>query len=194
MRADMWADMVVSGIPLAEKAIRTIVVYLCIVFLLRVVGKRDLAQLNNLDLVVMLLLSNVVQNAIIGNDNSVTGAIFGAAVLLAANTALARAAARWDRLAGLLEGQATTLARNGHYDIDAVQRLGLRLADLEVAIKKQGGGHVRDTTNVTLEPGGAVLVRLRPEEESASSGDIAGLEARLDRIERLLGVLAARPR
>ncbi|MFI0419411.1 DUF421 domain-containing protein [Spongiactinospora sp. 9N601] len=190
----MWHDMLASGIPLAEKAIRTVAVYLCIVVLLRVIGRRDLAQLNTLDLVVMLLLSNVVQNAIIGDDDSVTGAIFGAVVLLGANTVLARAAARWGRAGRLLEGRDTVLAEDGRYDIATIRRLGLRLADLEMAIRRQGGGSVGDTAKVTLEPGGTVVVRLRPEEEGASVGDLAELTGRLDRIEHILRSLAARPR
>ncbi|MEU8251780.1 YetF domain-containing protein [Nonomuraea sp. NPDC048916] len=182
----MWNELLISGIPLTEKAIRTVLVYLSLVVLLRLVGKRDIAQLNTFDLVVMLLLSNVVQNAIIGPDNSVGGAVFGAFVLLVANAAVVHAAARWGRLAGLLEGRPAVIAHDGAYDIETVRRLGLRLADLDVAIKRQGGDRVADISRVTLEPGGSLLVELRPEEEGATKEDITALNARLDRIERLL--------
>ncbi|GAA5050281.1 uncharacterized membrane protein YcaP (DUF421 family) [Thermocatellispora tengchongensis] len=188
----MWADLMVSGIPLAEKAARTVLVYLSVVALLRVVGRRDLAQLNTFDLVVMLLLSNVVQNAIIGPDNSVLGAVFGAVVLLGTNAVLARAAARWNRLGALLEGRPVTLAEDGRYDSRTLARLGLRAADLEMAIKRQGGNRVTDVRSVTLEPGGTLLVRLRPEEENASHGDVAAINARLDRIEAMLTALSSR--
>jgi len=91
----VWHDMFSSGIPYAEKAIRTVLVYLALLVLLRLVGKRGLAQLNTFDLVVMMLLSNVVQNAVIGNDNSLVGGLFGAAVLLFTDAVLVRQAARW---------------------------------------------------------------------------------------------------
>ncbi|MGC0417596.1 DUF421 domain-containing protein [Embleya sp. AB8] len=182
----MWHDMLVSGIPWTEKALRTIVVYLAIVTLLRWMGKRDLAQVNTSDLVVMLLLSNVVQNAVIGPDNSVSGALFGAVVLVAANAALVRCSARWDGFARLFEGTPTVLARDGTYDQARIARMGLRLADLDAAVKRQGGDDVAETTSVTLEPGGALLVALRPADQSADKQDIADLDARLSRIEALL--------
>src|SRR6266849_10996612 len=75
-------DMFVVSLPVAEKIIRPILVYVALVILLRVFGKRELAQLNPFDLVVLLSLSNTVQNAIIGDDNSVTGGIIGAVTLL----------------------------------------------------------------------------------------------------------------
>jgi uncharacterized membrane protein YcaP (DUF421 family) len=188
----MWNDVLVIGIPIVEKIVRTVVVYACIVALLRVVGKRDMAQLNTFDLVVMLLLSNVVQNAIIGPDNSVTGALIGAMVLLGCNSLLVRAAATWPRLGTLLEGTPTVLATDGVYDGRAMNRLGLSATDLEVAVKRQGGDRLTDISQVTLEPGGALLVRLHHDHENASVGDIQDLVARLDRIEAALAELNRR--
>jgi uncharacterized membrane protein YcaP (DUF421 family) len=81
----MWNDMFVVAVPVLEKILRPVIVYLALVVLLRIFGKRELAQLNPFDLVVLLSLSNTVQNAIIGNDNSVSGGLIGAVTLLAAN-------------------------------------------------------------------------------------------------------------
>lgn len=81
----MWHDMFVQQIPFWEKVARTVLVYVLIAILFRVVGKRGLAAMNSLDFVVMFLLANVVQNAIIGNDNSVTGGAIGAVALLGVN-------------------------------------------------------------------------------------------------------------
>jgi hypothetical protein len=81
----MTRDLLVVQIPLLEKVLRSIAVYLFLVVALRLGGKRELAQLNSFDLVVLLLLSNTVQNAIIGPDNSLLGGLLGATVLLAAN-------------------------------------------------------------------------------------------------------------
>lgn len=89
----MWSDLVVSGIPLLEKVVRTVAVYAALAVLLRTLGKRDTAQLNTMDLAVMLLLANVVQNAIIGQDYSLVGALLGAVVLLGVDALVVRAAA-----------------------------------------------------------------------------------------------------
>src|SRR5437773_10799153 len=94
----MWNDMFVLGVPLIEKILRPIVVYLALVVALRVFGKRELAQLNPFDLVVLLSLSNTVQNAIIGNDNSLTGGLVGALALLAMNYLVVRFLFRHRRL------------------------------------------------------------------------------------------------
>ena len=92
-----------NGVPVAEKVLRTIAVYFAIVFLLRLFGKRELAQLNSFDLVVLLLLSNVVQNALIGPDNTLVGGLVGAVTLLALNAVVVRYAKRNDRFAALFE-------------------------------------------------------------------------------------------
>src|ERR1041384_7288329 len=97
------------GIPVLEKVVRTVAVYGGVLVLLRVGGKRDLAQLNSFDLVVLLLLSNVVQNAVIGNDNSLLGGLLGALVLVAVNAVVVRFARRNDTTVRLLEGEPTTL-------------------------------------------------------------------------------------
>ena len=77
----IWQDLMTVGVPVAEKVARTIAVYAFLVVGLRLFGKRELGQLNPLDFIVLLLLSNTVQNAIIGNDNSLAGGLLGAAVL-----------------------------------------------------------------------------------------------------------------
>lgn len=182
----MWADLMVAQVPLLEKVARSVAVYVVILVLLRLAGKRDLAQFNTFDLVVMLLLSNVVQNAIMGPDYSVTGAALGAAVLLGVNSLVERVAARWTWVDRLLEGGPTVLARDGQFDRRTIKRLGLRPANLASAVRHQGGHDLADTARVTLEPGGTLLVRLRPDQRAATVHDVAELRAQLDRIERLL--------
>ncbi|MFE2283931.1 DUF421 domain-containing protein [Streptomyces sp. NPDC059443] len=179
----MWHDLFDTGITYGEKAVRTVVVYLALIVLLRLVGKRGLAQLNVLDLVVMLLLSNVVQNAVIGEDNSLSGGLFGAAVLMAANTLLVRYAARSEWLTWLLEGSPSVLARNGVYDEREVRRLGLRQGDLDVAVRHQGGDGIKETKLVVLEPGGTMVVDLLDGDQTADKNDIAALKEQLDRLQ-----------
>src|SRR2546425_9730791 len=105
MDAKLWSDMFALGVPVAEKILRPIVIYAFLVVGLRLAGKRELAQLNPFDLVVLLTISNTVQNAIIGEDNSVTGGIFGAATLLLINHFVVRFLYTHERLAPLLQGE-----------------------------------------------------------------------------------------
>ncbi|MEV0996478.1 YetF domain-containing protein [Nonomuraea sp. NPDC050202] len=186
----MIDDLFHSGVSLADKAVRTVAVYVTVAALLRIGGKRGIAQLNNFDFVVMLLMSNVVQNAIIGPDDSLAGGLAGLVILMAVNAVVVRLAATVPAIGRLVEGSPIVLARDGGYVHAALRRLGVRQADVDVAIQLRGGTSVADTSLVRLEPGGAVLVRLRPDEETAERGDVAELRTRLDRIERKLDALA----
>jgi uncharacterized membrane protein YcaP (DUF421 family) len=165
-----------------EKVLRTVAVYAGILLLLRLAGKRDLAQLNSFDLVVLLLLSNVVQNAVIGNDNSLAGGLLGAAVLIAVNSVVVRTAGRSEPAVALLEGTATVLARDGQVDAQALARLGLRRADVEVALRRQGASNLAEVAEATLMPGGTIVVRLRDDAENATKADISRLDAKLDQL------------
>ena len=100
-------------LPIAEKMLRPVMVYFAIVFLLRIFGKRELAQLNPFDLVVLLSVSNTVQNAIIGEDNSVTGGLIGAFTLFAMNYLVVRFLFKHRRLDQIFEGTSTVLVENG---------------------------------------------------------------------------------
>src|SRR3954469_23606801 len=143
------------GIPLSEKVVRTVAVYGGLAVLLRLGGKRDLAQLNTFDLVVMLLLSNVVQNAVIGNDDSLTGGLIGAAILVLLNSFIVRTSNRSPRLTALFEGTPTVLVNDGKYIERALQHEGLRRADVDLALRRQGASDVSDVESAVLEPGGS---------------------------------------
>lgn len=167
-------------IPLAEKVIRTVAVYLVIAVIVRLVGKRDMAQLNAFDLVVVLLLSNIVQNAIIGPDNSFLGGAIGAVVLVTANGVVVRLMRRSDRLAWLLEGRPTVLAEDGHWDDEALRREGLRRADVDAALRRQNANDVTEIDTVSIEPGGAIVATLQKSHRAATVADVRRLEAKLD--------------
>ncbi len=171
-----------TGVPLLEKGIRTIAVYLGLLLLLRLAGKRDLAQLNTFDLIVLLLLSNVVQNAVIGPDDSLFGGLFGAVTLIAANSLVAHVASSHERIGRLLEGTPTVLVRDGELDRATLRRVGLRPPDVEVAVRRQGAAHMADVHEASLEPGGSIKVTLRREAEPPTMADIDRLEAKLDRL------------
>src|SRR6202163_3381461 len=110
---DTWKDMFVMGLPLAEKILRPIIVYAFLVVSLRLSGKRELVQLNPFDLIVLLTLSNTVQNAIIGDDNTVLGGIIGATSLLAINYIVVRFLYDHSKLDQIVEGSPDVLIENG---------------------------------------------------------------------------------
>src|SRR5947207_10650397 len=126
----MWNDIFVMGAAFLEKILRPILVYFFLVIALRVFGKRELAQLNPFDLVVLLSLSNTVQNAIIGNDNSLTGGLLGALSLLGMNYLVVRFLFRHRRLDQIFEGKPTTLIDNGKLQKKALANELLTHAEL----------------------------------------------------------------
>jgi len=125
----VWYDMFVEQIPVAEKILRTVIVYALIAVLFRLTGKRGLANLNTFDFIVIFLLSNVVQNAIIGNDQSLLGGIIGAVTLVAINLAVNRLIAVNTTAARIFEGRATTVITDGHILNRATRHLGLRRSE-----------------------------------------------------------------
>src|SRR5437588_677255 len=122
MHSKLLSDMFYLGLPWAEKILRPVLVYVFLVVGLRVAGKRELAQLNPFDLVVLLTLSNAVQNAIIGDDNSVTGGVIGATTLLAVNYVVVRFLYGHERLEELIEGRCDELIADGKILHDHLKR------------------------------------------------------------------------
>src|SRR6266446_1668004 len=109
MDAALWRDLFYPDVSILEKIIRPILVYFFLIIGLRLAGKRELAQLNPFDLVVLLTLSNTLQNAIIGEDNTITGGIIGAATLLALNYVVVRFLYSHKKLDRLVEGRRDVL-------------------------------------------------------------------------------------
>jgi len=174
-------------LPVVEKLLRPVVVYLALIVLLRVFGKRELAQLNPFDLVVLLSLSNAVQNAIIGDDNSITGGVIGACSLLAINWVVVQAAFRSRKLDFLLEGKATVLIRNGQVDWKAVRRESLTREELLAVIHRQGFEGFHHVRKCELEPNGTFYVE--PFEPSIEDKRQAELLARIDALGREVAAL-----
>lgn len=176
---EWYTPFITMDIGLAEKIARTIAVYLVIAILLRVAGRRLLAQMNSLDLVVVLLLSNVVQNAIIGPDNSVLGAVIGAIVLIGFDLLMDVATQRSARLRHLLEGRPVQLVENGAVDRAALIRVGIRDRELALALSRQGVDEVSQVKSASLETAGDLLVDLKPGDRPASRDDLAAAVAEL---------------
>jgi uncharacterized membrane protein YcaP (DUF421 family) len=185
--APIFDHMFHLPLPILEKLVRPIIVYLVLVLLLRLFGKRELAQLNPFDLVVLLSLSNTVQNAIIGDDNSVTGGVIGAFSLLTINWLVVRVLFRSRRLTRALEGRATVLIRNGQLDLRAMERESLTREEMLDVIHRQGFEDFHQVHRCELEPNGTFYV----EAFNPSSDDKRHTEllARFDALSRELAAL-----
>jgi uncharacterized membrane protein YcaP (DUF421 family) len=182
----MWHAMFAEQIPLAEKILRTVIVYALIAVLFRLTGKRGLASMNTFDVVVIFLLSNVVQNAIIGNDTSLTGGVIGAVTLVAVNTGVNRLIAVSATAARVFDGHATTVIADGHVVDRALRRLGMRRSELDTAVRLQSADDIAEVDRGSLEPGGQLVLTLKTGEQGATKSDVAELTSRLRRIESLL--------
>ncbi|MFF7253676.1 DUF421 domain-containing protein [Streptomyces microflavus] len=185
----MWHDLMHLDVSFWEKAVRTVLVYLLVLALLRLGGKRDMAQLNTFDLVVMLLLVTILQNAVIGPDDSLAGAAFGALVLMVANGLMVKATLISERFSRIVEGVPVTLVRGGTWLPEVIRRNRLRRTDLEVAVRGQGGDAGAEADQVTLQPNGMLLVTLRKGDQAADKNDVAALGEELSQLRRELADL-----
>jgi len=181
-------------LPLLEKVLRPIVVYLCLIGFLRLFGKRELAQLNPFDLVVLLSLSNTVQNAIIGDDNSVTGGIVGAFSLLAINWALMWLLYRAPKLTAALEGEPSTIIRSGVLDEAELRRQTLTQEDLISVLNKNGFNEISDVELCVLEPNGTFYVKGKtPSSDDIERGELmAAIQQLADEVRSLRGQIEAK--
>jgi len=175
------------GVPVIEKIMRPIIVYAFLVAVLRVFGKRELAQLNPFDLVVLLSLSNTVQNAIIGNDLSVTGGLIGAFTLLATNYLVVRFLFRHRRLDQLVEGKPTVLIQRGKLNTRAMARELLTESELITVVRRQGFKSLKEIDRCLLDPSGTFIIEGKT--PSIAETRHAELLGQLDRINKQLGEL-----
>ena len=187
---DLVKNMFHLDLPILEKILRPILIYVALVILLRCFGKRELAQLNPFDLVVLLSVSNTVQNAIIGNDNSVSGGILGALTLFATNYIVVRFLFKHRRLDQILEGSPTTLIEDGKVLHANLAKELLSESELTTVIHRQGFGDPDEVERCVLEPGGAFFIKGKtPDQDELHH---SALLARLDAIQSQLTALQNR--
>jgi len=179
--------MFVLGLPVLEKVLRPAIIYVFLVAGLRLGGKRELAQLNPFDLVVLLTLSNSVQNAIIGDDVTVTGGIIGASTLLAINSVVVRFLFKHRTLDRLIEGEKDVLIDQGKINMERLNREAVTLAELAAAAHRQGFASLHEVERAVLEPGG--IISFLGRKPSAEDTRHSELLERLDRITRDLAQL-----
>jgi len=169
----IWKDMFVLGLPILEKILRPIIVYVFLIVGLRLSGKRELAQLNPFDLVVLLTLSNTVQNAIIGDDTSVTGGIISATSLLAVNYLVVRFLYDHRKLDQLVEGSADILIEDGRVHEHKLKKELITKQELAAAARKQGFDTLSQVHQCILEPGGTLtFIARKPDTEDVRHQEI----------------------
>lgn len=181
-------------LPLLEKILRPVIVYLCLIVFVRIFGKRELAQLNPFDLIVLLCLSNTVQNAIIGDDNSVSGGIIGVFSLLTVNYLLTRLLYRMPRLNEVIEGRETLLMEHGKVHWDAMKDEALSELELKTVLHKQGLNDYSEVERCVLEPSGNFYIEQNdPLREGKERGEILKqISALTAEVQELKAMLAGR--
>jgi uncharacterized membrane protein YcaP (DUF421 family) len=182
-------------LPILEKLLRPMIVYLFLIGFLRLFGKRELAQLNPFDLVVLLSLSNTVQNAMIGDDNSVTGGVIGAFALLAINWLLTLVLFRSPKLNKVVEGAERVLLRHGVVDQAAMKKEALTELELKSVLHKQGFDDFSEVEMCVLEPNGTFYVEgMKPSSDDAQRTEVLELVRSLSAEVRELKVMLAAQR
>jgi len=154
-------NILVPDISIAEKITRSVAVYGFLLVAFRICGKRQLGQLTAFDLVVLLIISNVVQNAVIGNDNSLGGGLIGATTILILNTAVAWVTFRFKRVDRTVEHSPTVLVKHGRLLRANLRRECLGPRDLRAALRHHGVASLRDIRYAFLEEDGRVSVIMR---------------------------------
>jgi uncharacterized membrane protein YcaP (DUF421 family) len=188
----LWANLTQLGAPpevtWAEKVIRPIVVYLALVCWLRWRGRRVLAQLNPFDFVLLLMLANTVQNAVIGNDTSLAGGLLGAFALVMINSALVRFFHRspsqrfhWKW------GKELQLVHDGKPNRATLGQLLINSEELTARAHERGFDSLKDVDYATLYPNGTIYFQARPEETEAERH--AQLLGRLDHLAAEIAAL-----
>jgi len=189
MTSKTLSDMFIMSLPIAEKMLRPIIVYVFLIVGLRIAGKREMAQLNPFDLVVLLTISNTVQNAIIGEDNSVTGGVIGAMTLLIVNYLVVRFLYNHEKLDRIIEGEPEVLIDCGVVQVAALKKELITRGELEAAAHKQGFAAIEEIDRAILDPGGTIsFFARRPSPEAARHEAVM---ARLDEMAAQLAALKA---
>ncbi len=191
-----WSGMLIPALSVLEKIVRPIIVYVFLIVALRLAGKRQMAQMNSFDFVVLLVLSNTVQNAIIGNDNSLSGGLIGAATLLVINHFAVRWLFHHERLDAVLEGSPDLLVADGKVDAKGLKRELITSAEIEIAARKQGIASLSEVRRAEMEPGGEIVFTTdEPRPDVARHREVLAAVERLSReIAELRSVVEQLPR
>ena len=163
----MWSP----SIELWELFLRAVIVYVFLLTLLRITGKRQVGQLAPFDLVLLLVLSNAVQNSMNGGDNSLTGGLVTATTLVAMNYAMSLATYRSKRLEALIEGRPQVLIHNGQLHEDVMARAQLTHHEVLSALRRSGCAGVAQVHVAVLENNGVISVVPLKSAKDPAAGD-----------------------
>jgi uncharacterized membrane protein YcaP (DUF421 family) len=170
------ANLFIPEAPVVALAVRAVVVYGFLLVALRVAGRRELAQMTSFDLVLLLVISNAVQNSMNAGDNSLVGGLVSAVTLVALNWLVGYATWRWRVVERIVQGKPIRIVTEGRVHLGALRRELLTLSELSSALRKQGITRVTDCKEVTLEPDGT-LTALRQGAEPPPLSELAHPES-----------------
>ena len=190
MAASISYDLFHISIPIAEKILRPVLVYAFLVICLRVFGKRELAQMNPFDMVVLLSLSNAVQNAIIGEDNSLLGGLVGALSLLMINWLVVRFVFRHRRLDEMLAGKPSVLMEHGRVKEKTLAKELMSRSELQTMAHRQGFKSLDEIETCILEAGGTIFMKRKEPPPEAQRH--AELMARIEQLSHQVAELNGR--
>ena len=159
-------------VSVVDLVLRAVLVYGFLLLSLRVAGRRELAQMTSFDLVLLLVISNAVQNSLNGGDNSLVGGLVSAVALLAVNWGVGFATWRWRGVERLVQGKPVRIVTGGRVHVGALRREILTLEELRSALRKQGIMRITDCKQVVLEPDGT-LTAVRTDVEPRSIQELA---------------------
>jgi len=151
-----YHDLLIPGVGIIEKILRPVVIYFVMIIILRIAGKREMAQLNTFDMVVLISLANAVQNSIIGNDNSLTGGIIGAVALLAINYIVVKFLFNHEKIQHFLEGDPDVLIKNGKIRMKSLKKELITVEELTEAAQKQGIASLAEVERAIIDPNGSL--------------------------------------
>lgn len=182
----MWDAMTDLEVPLAEPILRTAAVYLLVLLLIRVIGKRSLGEMSMFDIVVVLLLADIASSSAIGADDSVSASAASALTLVVLSSAVNPLVHRSPAAASILQGNAEEVIRDGQMVEGVLRRLGISRSELDHAIRGQHGDDVSEIDHAELTPSGKLVVTLKHDEQSATKADVAALAGQIAELKRLL--------
>lgn len=185
MDAKLWTDLFLPGLPLIDKILRAVIVYFFLVAGLKLAGRRELAQLNAFDLVVLLTIANTVQNAIIGNDNSVTGGLVGATTLLVVNYLVIRFTYEYKRKHRHIDDSGAVLVANGRVRQESLKKQLISPDELREAANRQGYESLWEVERAVLNPDGSfAFTKKKDRTEDHAYREIL---SRIDRLTQQVG-------
>lgn len=186
MHAKLWTDMFIPGLPLVDKILRAVIVYFFLVVALKLAGRRELAQLNAFDLVVLLTVANTVQDAIIGNDNSVTGGLIGAATLLVVNYMVVRFLYEYSRKHRKIGASGEILVEHGRMRQDTMKKELITADELQEAANRQGFESLKEVERATLNQDGSFAF-VKKSSEKTDGNDYQEILKRIDHLADVVG-------